>query len=114
MKRFLLTDEHIKLLRAMYVEWDSCEFGAPAIDSKRPYGNSGYRVFRDIAKIIGDPPMEDHWESFPAETETRYENLHYDTRTALQIVLRTGQFEAGWYATSSDYTQDWTPVKEPS
>jgi len=111
MKRFLLTEEHIKLLRASYIEWNDCEFGGATVDPIRPYGNSGNtNVCRDIARIIGDPPMEEHWSDFPAKTVTRYENLHYDTRTALQIILRTGAFEPGWYVTSSDYTQDWEPT----
>ena len=50
-KLFELTEEHIKLLRQMCVSWDDCEFGAPAIDCKRPYGNSD--VYSDIAKILG-------------------------------------------------------------
>ena len=34
----------------MCTRWDDCEFGAPAIDCKRPYGNSD--VYNDIAKIL--------------------------------------------------------------
>lgn len=33
---FTLTDEHLTLLRAAYIGWEDCEFGAPAIDCKRP------------------------------------------------------------------------------
>jgi len=36
-KRFELKEEHLKLLRNMNVSWDECEFGAPAIDCKKPY-----------------------------------------------------------------------------
>ena len=50
---FTVTDEHLKLLRGAYVGWDDCEFGAPAIDCKRPYGNSD--VIADIAEILEVP-----------------------------------------------------------
>jgi hypothetical protein len=35
----------------MYITWDDCEFGAPACDCKRPYGNSD--VYGDMAEILG-------------------------------------------------------------
>lgn len=105
MKRFALTEEHIKLLRCAYVEWCGDEFGAPSIDPKRPYGNSD--VIESINRILGESPKEEHWHSFPAATEERYRKLHEETQTALQVVLRTGVFEPGSYITSSDYTQDW-------
>lgn len=31
---FTLTDDHVKLLHAMFVGWDDCESGAPAVDPK--------------------------------------------------------------------------------
>ncbi len=49
--RFILTDEHVKLLRQANVSWDGCEFGAPGIDPKRPYGNGD--VHSDIVEILG-------------------------------------------------------------
>ena len=45
---FTVTEEHLKLLRRAYVDWEDCEFGAPAIDCKRPYGNS------DVIADIGE------------------------------------------------------------
>ena len=47
---FEVTEEHIQLLRDMVVTWWNCEFGAPAIDPKRPYGNSW--VYGDIAETL--------------------------------------------------------------
>jgi len=32
---FQLTEQHVTLLRNAYVNWDDCEFGAPAINCKR-------------------------------------------------------------------------------
>lgn len=48
---FTVTDDHLKLLRRASVGWSDCEFGAPEIDPKRPYGNSN--VLGDIAEILG-------------------------------------------------------------
>lgn len=47
----VITKDHIKLLKRAYWRFDDCEFGAPAMDCKRPYGNSS--VEADIAEILG-------------------------------------------------------------
>jgi hypothetical protein len=49
---FTLTENHLKLLQKMWVGWSTCEFGAPEIDPKRPYGNSD--VIGDIHEILTD------------------------------------------------------------
>ena len=46
---FTLTEDHIKLLRNLEVCWEDAEFGAPAIEPKRPYGNS--YVYKDMIKV---------------------------------------------------------------
>lgn len=47
-----ITAEHIKLLNRMTIDWDGeCEYGAPACDFKRPYGNSD--VDTDVSEILG-------------------------------------------------------------
>ena len=95
--RFTVTEDHLKLLRKAYVDWNDCEFGAPAIDCKRPYGNSD--VIGDISEIIGIKPLTNkHGERF--FTDQQYavmEALHKETQTVLQIALLTGRFEAGTY-----------------
>ena len=48
-----MKEEHLKLLKEMYVGWNECEFGAPEIDPKRPYGDSD--VYEDMNKILGLP-----------------------------------------------------------
>lgn len=92
--QFVMTENHLILLRAMNVGWCGDEYGAPEIDPKRPYGNSD--VEEDIAKLIGIR-MEnpDH----PLTDDQRYalRELHAQTDTALQVVLATGTFEAGTY-----------------
>lgn len=89
-KEFTLTENHLLLLRNAYVSWDDCEFGAPEIDPKRPYGNSD--VLRDIARIVGlewdDDAMEDG--GLQPDTLAWLNTLHRETETALQLVLGFG------------------------
>src|SRR3990167_1462315 len=100
---FSLSADHLKLLRAANVRWEDCEYGAPAIDCKRPYGNSS--VESDIAEILGVTP-EDTYDGEPALSESQCDKLrkiHEGTETALQIVLATGKFEPGRYAMTKPY-----------
>jgi len=94
---FELKEEHIKLLREAYVRWEDCEFGAPAIDCKRPYGNSV--VYKDIAIILDIEPAKtkDGIRVFSEEQKEWMKKIHYETRIALQIILSTGKFETGLY-----------------
>ncbi len=89
---FILTDDHLTLLRNAYVQWDDCETGAPAIDPKRPYGNSS--VVQDIAEIlkVDQPPYDT--EPYD-EAADRLLGLHRETETALQVILATGSFTTG-------------------
>lgn len=106
MQTFTLTAEHVKLLRASNVGWNTCEFGAACIDCKRPYGNGS--VFKDMAKILGIVAFEDAWGEthFSKEQVALMEDLHKQTETALQIVLAAGSFEPGKYV-AGDYSSDW-------
>ena len=104
MSRFEVLEDHLKLLRRAVVSWDDCEFGAPAIDCKRPYGNSS--VYKDIGEILSiKPELED--ERFSASQQARMNQLHRETKTVLQIILASGLFCAGTFVTSSDYSTDW-------
>ena len=101
-EQFILTDEHIRLLRAAYIGWEVCEFGAPAIDCKRPYGNSD--VVRDICEILDWPLVETReGTDCTPEQEERARQLHSETQTALQVILTTGSFVAGTYAMTRPY-----------
>ena len=73
-KTFEIKDEHIKLLRNAYIGWDDCEFGAPAIDCKRPYGNSD--VYGDIARILDIKQEGDDHESYSEEQISYMSKLH--------------------------------------
>ena len=110
MKHFTLTQEHLALVTRMFVEYDDCcEFGAPIIDPKRPYGNSD--VYDDISNILGLEPSEcDKYEKWFSDEQTKYmKELHKQTATALQIILRTQKFECGNYVADA-YDENWRRV----
>lgn len=96
---FEIKKEHLQLLKEVYVRWWDCEHGAPAIDCKRPYGNS--LVELDIAEILGWDIDEE--EGLTAEQELLASNLHEETETALQIILSTQKFETGVYENCEIY-----------
>lgn len=99
-EEFTVTPEHVKLLKSMVVRWDDCEFGAPSIDCKRPYGNSS--VIDDMIEILG------YDES--SYVESRLRELHKETETALKIFLSTGAMKTGKYLTSG-YSGRWTRIE---
>jgi hypothetical protein len=104
---FTVTDDHLKLMRRAYVSWDDCEFGAPAVDCKRPYGNSD--VLADIAEILEVP--DDQWKDADGEPFHAAEaliRLHAETAVVLQIALSTGQFSTGRYVREKFGT--WRPL----
>lgn len=84
-RTFELRQEHITLLRRAVVYWEDCETGAPAIDCKRPYGNS--YVAGDVAEILGWPI--DPEDGLTAEQRDRALNLHAETEHALRCILHT-------------------------
>jgi hypothetical protein len=106
-KRFTVTDEHLRLLRRAYISWDETEFSAPGINPKRPYGNSN--VFADIAEILGVPDSEwvDADQELIPDAEWRFLRLHVETAIALQIGLATGEFRAGRYARGNGRDNNW-------
>ena len=111
MKLFQLTEDHIKLLNRMYVEWDDGAYdGAPSINSKRPYGNSS--VAYDVYEIIHGKKWD--YGEHDEMTEEIYEQmlvLHRETATALQIVLCTKSFVPGTYEKTNPYDSlSWRKV----
>jgi hypothetical protein len=106
---FELTEDHIKLVTNMYVSWGDAETGAPAINPKRPYGNSDvpgdvYRVLHDDV-YYGDTHQDEYGDELdmPEGMEEDYEKLHRQTETALQIVLCTKSFTPGIYVKTEQY-----------
>ena len=104
MKQFELTLQHIELLTNAHIRWEDCEYGAPAIDCKRPYGNSF--VEQDIAEILGLLSEGGNIDDIPEEHVERCRELHEETETALQIILSAKTFEPGTYV-ADKYTFDW-------
>lgn len=114
--RFEITECHLALMKRMYVGWNDCEFGAPEIDPKRPYGNSD--VIQDIIEILGTEEIKEgvfqfilYGEKWLLKGEDKYNlyldgadeekliqklnALHKETQTALQICLTLQQFRTG-------------------
>ena len=111
MKLFQLTEDHIKLLNRMYVEWDDGAYdGSPCINSKRPYGNSS--VVYDVYEIIHGKEWDygEH-DEMPEEIYEQMLVLHRETATALQIVLCTKSFVPGTYEKKNPYDSlSWRKV----
>ena len=109
-KIFTMTKEHLKLFRRMYVGWDDCEFGAPEIDPKRPYGNSS--VLEDIHEILTGESIgctDSKRDDLTDEESQHYSKLHQEMQGALQVALATGTFKTGEYE-ASEYSNDWQRV----
>lgn len=102
MKKFTITEEHLKLAKEMYVGWQDCEFGAPEIDPKRPYGNS--YVYGDLGEILG--LKEDNEDGFSDQDKERMYTLHRGMQTFIQIGLATGRFDLGEYE-GEGYSNRW-------
>ena len=83
-----LTRDHIKLLQAAEWRWIDCEFGAPGIDPKRPFGFSGGYYF-DMADILGIELFEDK----DGDRHLSREQMNYLSKTwselldAIEIIL---------------------------
>lgn len=130
-KKFEIKEEHLILLSKMYVCWQDCEFGAPEIDPKRPYGNSD--VIQDMIKILGLKTLkegiyefelyDEKWllkgeDKFNLYLEGKNEQklvdklikLHKETQTALQICLKIKKFKKGRFEAGA-YSQDWKEIK---
>lgn len=106
-RTFTMTNEHVMLLCHAYVRWEDCESGAPAIDCKRPYGNSS--VASDVAEILGWDVDRD--DGLTDDQRSRADAIHAETELALQIVLSTGEFRPGTYARPDEYNyRKWALV----
>jgi hypothetical protein len=99
--QFKLTEQHITLLRNMYVRWNNCETGAPEIDPKRPYGNS--YVPGDIHELLTGEDSE-----LTEEEEKNYLKLHRETEEALRIFLANAKIHP------ENYSMEWTGWWEKS
>ena len=109
---FILTEDHIKLARRMCVFWrDNAYLGAPAIDEKRPYGNSS--ITTDIAEIIGiEFSVDGDGKKYLSEPQKACcLNLHREMEVALQIILATGTFQPGLYSADKYNSLSWKLIE---
>jgi len=105
---FTITANHLKLLHQFNIHWEDCEYGAPSVDCKRPYGNSS--VEEDIAEIIGLEMLEDDdgEKHFPKGGRDVCRKLHKEMQTVLQIICATMQISEGNYIQEESYDyQSW-------
>lgn len=107
---FTVTENHLKLLNHMYVYfYDGGYQGAPAVNLKRPYGNS--YVAGDVYEIVTGKYPDDDLEE---DVEQEMLKLHKETGLALQIVLCTGSFVPGLYHKKEKYNStSWERVGPP-
>ncbi len=89
MSKFIITEDHVKLLGNAYIRWEDCEYGAPAMDFKRPYGNSDVEI--DVANILGwEPEGDDGYEKcFSSDQRDAARSIHLEMEQVLQIVVKT-------------------------
>ena len=109
MQRFILTKEHIKLIKQFNVDWDTSMCGAPCVDPKRPYGNGDY--LKDIGNTLGIPPdfIKYGEEWYSTEHDEYFEKIHKELSIALQIVFECLTFEPGEYK-REEFWEDWEKV----
>lgn len=98
-RKFVVTEDHLRLVRAMWIDWSDVEYGAPCVDPKRPYGNSD--VEGDVAELLGwTVDGEDGLTHGQREIAAQ---LHRDTQTVLQILVTLGACKPGTYVLREQY-----------
>jgi hypothetical protein len=111
-EQFQLTENHIKLLNCVYVYFDGDSYdGAPAVDTKMPYGNSN--TVGDVYEILFGKEFDygEH-DEMPEELYSGLLRIHEETATALQIILFTKSFETGLYEKFKPYCdRSWRKVE---
>ena len=78
---FKLNKDHIKLLQEAEWRWERGEFGAPAIDCKRPFGSSS-GIYNDMAEILGIEMVTDKW----GDTHLSAEDQAYVEKTWSELL----------------------------
>ena len=110
-REFTITKEHLLLAKSFYVDWDNCEYGAPSIDPKRPYGNSD--VEEDICRILGKKKVEVDYDKRYLTKDMEYAGkIHKEMEIALQIILCTQSFKEGDYYKEDEYgSKSWKLIQ---
>lgn len=109
MRKLKVTENHIKLLKELYIGWEDCEFGAPCVDCKRPFGNSD--VYGDMAEILGIKlaNQEENFELYNRQIDSLAKGYR-DLQDCLQILVRNLSIEVGEYE-RDDYDTNWRKVE---
>jgi hypothetical protein len=107
--RFRLTDEHIKLARAMQVQfsdyydnedrYDSGVYPAATFDAKRCYGEMTF-IELDMARVLGllPAPAADGSPVKPdTEVQERLARLHLQMLGAMQVFVENAELAPGHY-----------------
>lgn len=103
MNKFTIKKEHLELIKNLVVVWNDGDGpGAPGINTKKPYGNSG--VENDIAEIL-------KWKLKDGELSEAQEvkaiKLHTELETVLSICLSTLSFTEGTYKQVDTFPDKW-------
>jgi len=109
---FELKQVHLDLLKEANIHWWDCEFGAPCVDPKRPYGNSN--VLGDMAEILKIMKKDnyDYVEGDWKEDKSDYmADLHKQTQVAIEIILQTQSFKLGTYKRKDGYGDYWELIE---
>lgn len=101
---FDLKQEHIDLLKHVNLKWEEDpDYGGPAVDGKRPYGER--LLLESVAEALNWKPAECdcgvencNFEDWTDDQEEAAKALHKDILPAMQIVLQTQSFTPGIYA----------------
>lgn len=95
MRRFELTADHLKLLRNANWFWSNVEYGAPAMNDKRPYSNSD--VTGDINDLLRWGIFPDPDKGYPTQIRELAKKIHMQLLLAIEVIFQSQSFEIGWY-----------------
>lgn len=110
-KELIVTENHLKLLKNLHIDWDDTEFGAPCVNPKRPFGNSD--VFADMAQILGFKlaDYEKQAEKYDKQCDSLIKGYH-ELQECLQILCTNLKLEPGKYALENEYdAKSWKKVE---
>ena len=113
---FEVKEIHLKLLQAMYIEWNDEYDGSPMVDSKRPYGNSDVAddVFYHLhGKYYRDTPEAEEHDEMGTSVYNQMLKYHRETEKALQILTSNLSIKLGTYGRPEQYdTSKWVKINE--
>lgn len=94
---FEVTEEHLRLLPHLSLEWDEDE-EVPGVDPKRPYGHMTWYTV-EMAVHLGEPPPKDaEGRAILSDAqEERLMRLHREMQPTMQIFLRYADLGPGFF-----------------